>query len=164
MQATGLRDFLRALFPTLLRKYETFTGTDFNGNKIEVRMPSPENDGPGYYEFEWLQDGGSGVSFCGKVILAPSFRDAVLDGRSLVMKQWSVSCQYAYGCLPERVRRLPEELQGFKDIEVVEKVWKSYPDYNTEPTGEERINPWRLGPVVSGRSRAALLAALWRKP
>jgi hypothetical protein len=132
MKSTRFGDFLRALFPTLLRKYETFTGTDFNGNKIEVRIPSPENDGPGYYEFECTQDCGGGFMFCGKVIRADSFRDAVLNGRSLVTAQWHVACQYAFGCLPERVRRLPEALQQCPTPQDAEQLWKTlYASYNS---------------------------------
>jgi hypothetical protein len=32
MKSTRFGDFLRDLFPSMFRKYETFTGTNFNGN------------------------------------------------------------------------------------------------------------------------------------
>jgi hypothetical protein len=135
---------IRNLFPSLLAKRETFIGKDFNGRPASVRVRAPENDGPGYYEFEWLQDG-YGVSFCGKVIRAASFRDAVLRGPELVTAQWHVACQYAFGTLPERVRRLPEGLQWLPDIRVAEARWKQCAEYATTPSAAERINPWRQG-------------------
>jgi hypothetical protein len=144
--------FFRELLPFLFVKRETFYGRDNNGRTVVVRVRAPENDGPGYYEFEWVQDGGYGVSFCGKVIKTASFRDAVLNGPSLVMAQWPIACQYAYGNLPERVRRLPEDLQGLPTARDAETAWERYSEYGWPPTDAERINPWRLGPVVSGRS------------
>jgi hypothetical protein len=141
------RGLLHRVFP----KRETFVGRDFNGRSASVRVRAPENDGPGYYEFEWLQDCGSAFMFCGKVIRADSFRDAILLGPKLVRAQWHVACQYAFGTLPERVRRLPEGLQGLPDAREAEARWRQRAEYDTTPSAAERINPWRQGPVISGR-------------
>lgn len=146
---TSIKEFFRELFNVSRR--ETFIGHDYNGHVISVSVSAPENDGPGYYEFEWLQDGGEGVSFCGCVIHAKSFRDAVLNGQTYVCQQ-GYSCAFAYGKLPERVRRLPKSLQGLPTKEASVQ-WKNSSKYDTTPCDSERINPWRLGPVQSWRQQ-----------
>jgi hypothetical protein len=129
-------------------------GRNFQGRDVRIIVPTPVNSGPGYYEYEWLQDGGAGVMFCGKVIRADSFQDAIENGNKHVGDQWHVSCCLAYGNMPERVRRLPEEMQLLTLTEAQE-AWKQHPNYNEDPPkpgDPKRINPWAIGPVISGRS------------
>lgn len=143
-------EIAKAFLPSLFTRKEYFTGRDFNGRDVTVKIAAPENDGPGYYEVEWLQDCGGGVMFCGKVIRADSFRDAVLNGPYYIRAK-GAACNYAYGNLPERVRRLPDNLQDMP-IKDAENAWKLHSEYHRDPSDSERINPWRLGPVISGRS------------
>jgi hypothetical protein len=140
----------RRIFPSLPVKYIEIIGSDFNGRAKKVAIRVPEPDAPGYFEFEWTQDCGAGTMFCGHVIHSLNFRDAILFGREKVTAD-GVACQFAYGNLPDRVRRLPETMQELT-IDAAREAWKLHPDYNAGVKECERINPWRLGPVVSARA------------
>lgn len=155
-------DRLRAFFRSPSRPFAVnrarvrFVGRDFYGEDVETWVDAPADQGPGLYEFEWTQDAGAGFMLCGKVIYAASFREAVEEGPRLVVEQCSTErtracCNYAFGNLPERVRRLPAELQGLDRAEA-EARWKTYPQYDADIEDGDRVNPWRLGPVVSGRA------------